>query len=179
MTVLSWDEAIEDVGVKYYGADWIKDLSHRELWLIDTYDLPADVFYPTFDLKPVVPASLREELERALDRQAWMLDQHAAVADFLKSKGYEEGEPIDNPRLEQAHLRVSRRFTSETAAAFVADFFRNNEAPNVQACESAARDAGYTGYRAIIRKNYEVQNSQREVPIKQGRKKLPKNPARK
>ena len=177
MTVLSWDEAIEDVGVKYYGADWIRDLSHRELWLIDSYDLPAGVFYPAFDLKPVVPANLREELERALDRHAWMLDQRAAVIDFIKSKGFEEGKPV---RLrEQPSPRVPRHFTEASAAAFVAEFFQNTAAPTIQGCEAAARAAGYSGYRNIIRKCYERQNSQREVPVKQGRKKLPENPARK
>jgi hypothetical protein len=101
MTVLSWAEAVEDVGRKHYGDDWVNELTHRELWLIDNYDLPTDLHYPTFDARQVVPSSMRDELERALDRQAWMLDQHSAVADFLKSKGYEEGNPVDNPHLEE------------------------------------------------------------------------------
>ena len=60
--ILSWAEAIEDVGRKYYGPDWIEYLTQRELWLINNYDLPADLYYPAFDLKPVIPDSMRESL---------------------------------------------------------------------------------------------------------------------
>ena len=106
-----------------------------------------------------------------------MLDQHEAVADFLKSKGYEEGKPVDNPRLDQELRRTAKHFSEKTAATFVADYFRNNTDPTIQGCEEAARNAGYTGYRDFIRDAYHVQNSQREVPVKQGRKKLPNKAA--
>ena len=72
-----------------------------------------------------------------------------------------------------------RPLNEKTAAGFVERYLKTTVFPNITNCEQSAIADGYTGARNLIRKHYREQNSQREIPVKQGRKKLPKNSAKK
>ena len=73
-----------------------------------------------------------------------------------------------------------RHFKPQSAEVFVRDIIDADDTASVAFCEQAAKNAGYTGYRPMIRAAYGKLNAARPEPLKSGRRKiLPNNSAKK
>jgi hypothetical protein len=115
---LPTDDAIERVGRRLYGGDWIGELTKRERWLIERYIEGGVRRNRSSVIRPVttsyiisgrnwadVPGdpALMAEADRACDRRDWMDAQFEAACDWLEEQGFDlDSDQIDQGRFERA-----------------------------------------------------------------------------
>jgi hypothetical protein len=174
------DDAIDKLAKAMFGEHFVDSLSHREWWLIDSYRSPSfqnEFSFPGYSTNlSTVPPALRDELDRAIDRQAWFETQLEACHNWLINSGFPaEKEDIDRAAFDELfakYFRVTKPVTASiptvrTAEAFVRDYLANSAAPTLVGCRTAARSR-FRGRRELLDEAYRRLATEQGVPLKQG-----------
>jgi hypothetical protein len=118
------------VGKRLHGDDWIGGLTSRQEWLVERYAprttpsslLPGGITYipGTSLLRAPASGPLRDEIDAAIDRRDWMLEQYENARRWLYKWLEREGlrsDEIDPHALERAlHKELESAATADAPA---------------------------------------------------------------
>jgi hypothetical protein len=169
------EDAVERLGKAIYGEEWIEGLSHRQWWLMDTYQ-SASTSSAVFPGTLIAPPAIQNELDLALDRLAWMESQLDACHNWLINTGF----PEDLKDLNRADFdsRFAEYFSSarkaanstpnsRTAEIFIRECFAEGKKPTLVECRAIAKQR-FKGGREMIDRAYHKVAREEGIIVKPG-----------